>query len=462
MYAHTVGSFAKAIKTNQEKATVPITEARSFYTPEMTEIIDGLSDISSMINIVEMVTPTNHATERDAWLEEARQNRFVEPNFQYDKDLLARIITMRPKFREIKIKADGLIHNELGNSANSAQKLTLFYMLRNRVLAVEKALDFAHQIYTGNHQALRGSAQAIYGTPTTIDMAHRYVEELNRGGGKETASDTSHVEIGNKLKEVRIDAQGIKRAFIWAAEQCGFSKTRPVLVMPKASSIDVRDTSSDGPMVVIPEDKLISGMRLLELVGHEVLCHWRDSENAQILLPGFGGGALKAYDEAIYEGHAVTCDYQTCLKYTGEAAKLAQPYYVIAESLAKEGLAFPTVADEIYRLKPQTGNTEHTVLSKTWLITYRAFRGSNGQNNIQRRYAFSKDRAYFEGRLLARELIDAGLGHLLDLGTLGEKDLSMITAAFKVEPKDFTYGFPEDILDTLADKIIAGDFTAIQ
>lgn len=466
MEISTIQEKVGVIADGQKKAKTSIKEARNFYSDELRELLCELKDISKLINILEMVTPTNYIKARDDWMAAARNESFTEPRFVYNKDLLTKISYMRPQFQALQEKLDEWLFPRLEDKRTPPEEAVLLRLFVKRMSAIGDALELGNRMLNlRDNYTLSTVIIDIYGVPETYDEALAFAKELQRGGGVNFSKDLSHIQTGENLKKISVNAEGIRKAFLWAATQCGFGATRPVII-EAASSIDVRDTSSIGPEVVIPEDRQVNGLKLLELVGHEILAHWRDSENTQDLLPYFGGGAIKAYDEVLYEGHALAYDYRTQIKYRGEAARMMRPYYVIAETLAiHDGFSFPMLAHDIYHMILPENPTEERLektLTETWKTCYRTFRGSSGYNDKLHSYAFTKDRAYFEGRILANELEKAGLGHLLNLGTLSLDDLVEIAQVFKIEKDDFEYPDPENLLEELADKIIAGDFTAVQ
>lgn len=475
----TVDDLVKVITNEQARKDLPsIRRAQDFYSSKLVDAMEKLGDISGKINLIEMVTPTNYTSERERCVNMALiANHFPVPEFSYDEELLSEIAGLRPHFTEVKMDYFGSLKQRLQEmventpdvaikqafTSSVTPEAAIRQILASRIASVEAAIDLAEQMLDHNAVEMANTIQMIYGEPSReiVFQAKTFAKELANNEGMDINTETSQAEIGKKLKEVSISDKGIKQAFRWAADYCGFGDTRPIWILPNASRIDVRDTSSDGAMVVIPEGRQVDGLKLVELTIHEVLCHWRDSENCQKLLPKLGGGPLKAYNEVLYEGHAVGCDYETGLKYSGSARKLSLPWYSLAEAMALEGRDFVSVTDELYRLIRPTVSTDKTAVNRTWMAAYRTFRGINGTNDLARSYAFTKDYAYFSGRLWSDRLKAAGLGHLLDLGTLSPNDLLTLASAFKIEPDVFEYPFPNELPDKLVQKILDGDFTVI-
>ena len=110
-------------------------------------------------------------------------------------------------------------------------------------------------------------------------------------------------------------------------------------------------------------------------------------------------------------------------------------------------------------IRPTVENDSNAIF-KTWQACYRTFRGYNPKSTRDQfeYYAFTRDKAHFEGQLHAAILKGVGLEHFLDLGALDMVDLYILSTVFKIEPTDFKYPYQEGILDELADMIIDGKF----
>lgn len=405
---------------------IPLSAMTEYYTPKLTAYLQNLGRVAQTMNIVEMVTPVNAGVEKQKWLEKAARGRLTNPSFQYNRSLLAGIAKRQALigqllegFHEMR---KSLSREDPGEALRS---MTLY-----RFLMVQTTINVANSMLKGDDDATGCEVKTIFEYPTeeTVDEARDFLEELLAGSGY-TQEDTSELKrIRRRLKKMEFNAEQIRENFIWMAEQCGIAGTRPVEISEITTAIDVRDTSSRGAVVSIPADRKVSGLKVIELAGHEVLCHWCDSERAKTALPLLGGGALKPADETLYEGHAVLTDYYTKLMLGRKAPWQAQPFYVLAIAMAAKGNSFAECARRMFDLIRPLKQSDEAALKQTWTVCYRVFRGSRGdQDNCDYKYAFAKDQAYFVGRKLAESLALTGQDELLRLGTLTTYDIKCLS-----------------------------------
>lgn len=72
-------------------------------------------------------------------------------------------------------------------------------------------------------------------------------------------------------------------------------------------------------------------------------------------------------------------------------------------------------------------------MALTWTTCLRVFRGSSGN---EKGYVFTKDRAYFEGRVIAERLHEEKLDSILEISTLSEKDIQVLRTVVAFEQKE--------------------------
>ena len=420
---------------------IPLTAVREYYTPELTKFLQDLGKIAAGINIVEMVTPVNAKACREKWMELARHGRWTNPSFKYDLDLLAKVAGLGSQLDDVLEGSDKVFATLSQDGGGEA----LRWMTSDRIEELEREIAIAEMVTNLTSDSwvsemvrplLPELVTDIYGAPTTetVQEAYAYAKVLADGGGHDLADDDRRKEVRRKLNAVELTAEGIREGFLWVARECGFAETRPVEISDTATAIDVRDASSKGAVVVIPRDRKISGTKLIQLCGHEILCHWQDSERAAKVLPLLGSGALKPAGERLYEGHAVFSDYHVRLLLGEKAQRQQLPFYILAIEAAKAGRSFGAVANELYRYIRPTKTTDEEALAATWNTCFRVFRGSAGdQDNSKLRYAFTKDAAYFEGRMLAEELHEQDLDSILQIATLSVDDVDILGEVVEFE-----------------------------
>ncbi|MCB9651119.1 MAG: DUF1704 domain-containing protein [Deltaproteobacteria bacterium] len=201
------------------------------------------------------------------------------------------------------------------------------------------------------------------------------------------------------------------------------------------SAIDVRDKSSDGPVIGIP-DKARSPKKYLELLRHEIDMHARQSMNGHFMF-GFAGGALKVDEETWYEGLAKHNEIELMREMFGDDSQPTMPYFTFAIRMAEEGKSFLEVFDAMAKLRMAAGSSEKLALSNAWNATYRVFRGHIDTANPDA-YAMPKDQAYLRGWMLQAQLSERGLSHLNEAG-IGPLDGPELLSRFDFGPEDLMF-----------------------
>ncbi len=369
---------------------------------------EEVEKLTSTINPIEVVTPLNIQQIKLEWIKQAKGGYLSNPVFRYNESLLNDIIHNEYDLRVFLEEVNNT------NSSNSAESFYLDYLkdvTYDAVLTVKMAKAMLCQDDYGLAQIILEK----YGRADSAIV--QYADELAQTGfTKKTAVEPNN-EL-QKLREAKLDATFIAELFTWTMEQYEkFSqnaKIWPVEVLDNCSAIDVRDKSSFGyPIVAIPKTREVNGIKLAELIGHEIECHWRNSQNARLL------GLPKVDDETIYEGIAKLKDYRFNERYGTDVSEPA-PYYILAQQYASSGASFAGTASylmERYGLKPE----------KAWIYAYRTFRGSSDMGNSAH-YAFTKDRAYLEGFLYVQQA-DANpqFRSFLSFGTLSKNQLEKLS-----------------------------------
>lgn len=434
----------------------PIETLSNLYTVNLTEALGELAEIAGTISPVEMVTAVNHGVERDKWLEQAWKGKFTTPEFKYNRELLEVIWQKRNKLgsAEAKINAalSGLTEDPAGN--------VLRKLVEARLEDVKSIVGVAGAILKGDALAAKSGMLAIFGLPSMrLIRRAKAMIETQKAGNYATHERTILTESARKqLAEIKLDANAVRRVFLWAAEEYGLSGTRPIVVREGATAVTVYDAAIGGASVVIPADYEKNALQMPQLVAHEIGCHWRDSENMKLWLPQIGSGALKPLDELFYEGHAVTTEYEIDLRAKGVVREIRRLYYPVAIDFAyKEELLFGETAQKLYEIVKSEAEPKEATLQDVWRTTYRVYRG-NPQMRVRSGYAFTKDRAYYAGRLLAHDLKATGLGYLLDYGTLSVNDLTTLMPVFQLK-SDGKMPYPDQDLTTdLYRRLLRGEF----
>lgn len=432
-----------------------LSEMPTYYTRQLTHFLTSLGEVSRTMNIVQGVTPLNAGEEKRKWLEKAARGEWTNPSFRYDTNLLASWVRYDRQMQEL----GEMMAAALETVSNEQAGKVLCQIAENRyeeicyTICLAKAMLSDPDPDVGADTAL----ELIFGNPSkeTVEAARRYARCLADGEGKDRQDNAELKRIRRRLKGLEFNAEQIRETFIWMAEQCGFADTRPVNISETTTSIDVRDRALDGPEVSIPFDRKVSGLKLVELTRHEICCHWGDSERAARALPLLGSGDLKPADETPYEGHATWTDYYTHLLLGDKAPQQQLPFYAMAMDYARHGHNFAETAAYMYSYVRPTKLSDEAALAQTWTTCFRVFRGSRG-NGDYNRYAFTKDKAYFEGRLLAEKLHAQKLDSVLEISTLSKSDIDLLMTAVEFERKEIDQAQEMQNLRKLVDHLLDG------
>ncbi|MCR4324328.1 MAG: flavohemoglobin expression-modulating QEGLA motif protein [Candidatus Curtissbacteria bacterium] len=274
------------------------------------------------------------------------------------------------------------------------------------------------------------------------------------------------------LKNLKLNARQIKEAFEWALAEYGILQDEKqngpafrVSISKTSTSIDVRDKSKTGPRISIPADREVTGDKLLELIGHEVEGHSRQSVNGQLLF-AVGGSNLKIDSEELYEGLAKRYDEAFRLEFFGEESGTPKPFFVFATQMAQDGKSFFKIfEDQIERhlrteLKIPTSQklpkyiddeSWEKALESAWKTTYRVMRGHINTKNTKK-FAMTKDLSYLLGWLLDKKLVKAGKGYLNEAAILDHrslpalKELGLSESSLPLPYKNVAKLYWEDIL----------------
>ena len=390
-----------------------------------------IAQIAMQLNPVELVTPTNAASEKKGFLKAYNAGFAVNPVFKYNKRVLRQASKLRKELESLKAEFEGLADKYPATCTDDPEKeLAVKNIIRDRILDAIITCEMAKAILEGNDATLASLSAEKYGSPTCTMVGNAY--EAAQDAGKKYGGVLDR-ETMKALKGMRFEAQEIMHYFERALELYGI-KDWIVVMDDQATAIDVRDKNISGrPLVVIPSARKVDGAKLLELIGHEIECHLRSSENArcfwaetlteeyQPLVPLLA----KSDNEFVYEGYAKQND----VRVTGSDA-LPTPNYLIAMHQAFRGEAFVTAFEVVAGFEVQKGVSEKTAQSRAWTAAYRVFRGcSSTANDGTTPFAFQKDFAYFAGYRTVSE------NDHLDFSSMAMRDIAKLTeAGFELKP----------------------------
>lgn len=427
-------NIVKEISEGKAKARVSLADLQR-QMPELDEIAEELAEATAGINTVEIVTPANAKAEQELWMTMANEGKFIDPEFEYDLELLAEVTD-----RQLAIKR--LLKKLLDMQVVTDEETLVWKMMIQRAEDALKSISLAESIYQADDRGSVRNVLAKYGQPDRelVTRAWDLAGELQEKRTPDKTEAELTAEQQALLNEKKCDAAEIRRWFQRALELNGIAGMWPVVIDEKARAINVQNRSASGRRIVIPSDREASAMKVLELIGHEIECHARDNANGTVMLHDLGGGTLKTDCEILSEGHAKLSDIEFARKYQGKILPAPKPWYVLAISWAKSGMAFSKVAGRLYDLMLSCGMKPETALKTTWATAYRVFRGICDCTNPYG-YAFTKDMSYLVGQMMASELEDAGLAYYLEIGILSPEDLVRIASTVKISPEKIAYPY---------------------
>jgi hypothetical protein len=387
------------------------------------ELFELTKKVSSEIDFLEVITPDHLringeektlADTKKTWVAAAKKGEYLDVSFVYDRERLLKYNQKKDALEDLKIQ----ISNKLKKTRNSAahfQLVNYLTVVTNQLRVIEIANQLAQ-------------SQSAVITDVGLDQINRFIENYLRmiyGSPDESivkmVSDVTperlkprrHMtkipaETRQKLAETKVSsvqlADMMKEVMAYYSDIIGHDVSYKIVIDDKSTACCVYPRYSDGePRIVVPGNKEYSLQRAIELVAHEICVHWLDNVlGAEYML-------LKEGDDTMAEGHALANESMIHQKYSG-SDYIPKPFYIYAMKLANSGKTFAEIGKEIiekYQCEP--GNA--------FTAAYRVLRGSVGEHNLSN-FAFTKDRAYFEGYMFAESLIKKGEAGYLDFSVL--------------------------------------------
>lgn len=222
-------------------------------------------------------------------------------------------------------------------------------------------------------------------------------------------------EIEKLLEDNEFDADDIKAYLDFALDEGGLRYGGiEVIISENDKSVDVRpsDQNYDHPVIIVPGDKKLTGMKLMRLIAHEIGCHVVQNKYNYEL--GLEGASFGKDWEALQEGFAVRNAIKIENDIIGKEQSgfeiMTNDYYILAMDKIKQGYNIGEVYDYIYNLEKEEfiadgkdeekSNKEADKEAKK--VLQRVFRGMYP-------FYFPKDLAYFKGQVMAKKVEEEGV-----------------------------------------------------
>jgi hypothetical protein len=424
--------------------------------PRFREITRELKELTGTWNPVEVYTadPESIATEKVAFFAALDQGEVHNPELTYSHAESMDVDEPYEKLLEMlgEVKATKI---DKGDRISRVARAALIAKIKDDMATCEmvrgiqrKDEALIKRAITEKYQPLDDGLLAVAEKTYERDCTPKDPEQ--ESGGLLTQEEKEY------LKETKFKAEEIKAAFIWALEEMGIHASDKsadgfqVVIDEKATSIDVRDKSINGPTIFIPTTREVTGKYLLNLLAHEIGSHARQSMNGHRLFE-IGGGPLKIDDETLYEGLAMRAERNLSTELFGEDASVASAKYTLGIEIASRGGSFTDIYHRIHdvtlheELKiapsadlPPPDEIPEKIREKAkaegWRVAYRVMRGHTDMSNPEG-YAMTKDLAYLRGQEIDRELQEVGLGHLNEAAILDGAGLRLVQE-FNLTPDD--------------------------
>ena len=454
--------------------------------PAFVEIVEQLRKLTRTWNPVELVTPSAESMRREKELFFAAFDKGNDyyPKFTYTH---AQNINLDSQ-RAMRILQKALEHISAFRPENRSEqiaKVVLYYKVRDDLATAQllkglkegsdeqigKALakkyttiddelvSIAEKMY---QQSILSSAKSGSAESTELPTESELTELTKSVEPAENSVPLLSSEQQKLLTSVEMTAEETKTAFDWLLDEYGMSRTvdRPgfkTIISDEVYSIDVRDKSVQPMTIFIPKERLagkMTGLKLLELMYHEIEGHARQSMNGRVLT--VGGGELRVDEEVLYEGLAKRLDTRFHREFLGKKEGIPQTYYVFAVQMAEQGASFPEIFKDqfnrqlhkILKIPHDQPLPDETNLSpqhlmeaknKAWKYTYRVMRGHIKTTNKEG-YAFAKDLAYLRGYLLDKALVESGNGYINELAIMQVNALQLV-AEIDFQSEDLPFPF---------------------
>ena len=390
--------------------------------------------------------------EVDLFLERRKDDGGYKPTFTYPEMDKLDIQKAENDLKNLKI-----IEENVENETNQNVKNIVLEM----IVVVKAKINILLEIKEGSSEKAFENAKIAYGDidDQVCQKAEKYhrkkIEFLKRNREKGIVKS----DLERELEETMFNAEDIKEYFDLALGKGNLRYNNlEVIIDEEATAIDVRssDPNYDHPVILIPLDRKVNGLRLLQLVAHEIGCHVVQNNNNYKL--GLEGLSFGRDWETAQEGFAVRGETKIKKVILGDSMldfeyNVFSAYFILAMEKIKKGADFGEVYDYIFDLKKEEflveeddeGKVEEKASRETKMVLRRVIRGMYP-------YYFPKDKAYFEGQFMALKIEEEGIDKYPRQARV---DPAFVSDLIKigVYPKSYTYEKELEAATNVADQI---------
>ena len=363
------------------------------YAKKIYEIAIGYEDICSFIN-PQGIKGRSFNEEIDFYLISQKKNSNYLPKFIYPKlqiinseKLKKKIIELQYVEQEVIEEKNKYLKNVILETINITKaKINIFIELKNE--NKKEAFKYAQIAYGDINNNLVKKAENNY------DRKIKFLKNKKRKSEEELI-----------LEKKEFFAEDIKFYFKIAIDKINLVKKVKVIINKDAKNISF--CCNSGGVIIIPIDRKVNGIKLFELIAHEIGTHVFvniSSEESGFYNLNFGRSS-----EALHEGFAIRNEIEIKKKILGNLYNdfeiKSKPYTILAMKKIKDGSEIGEVYDYIFNLRKKE------YLAEGYSKTESEKKSSKNTKGVLRRvyrgfypYYFPKDKIYFEGEFLAKKI----------------------------------------------------------
>lgn len=429
-----------------EKHVVPV---REHLSPALKDAAEKLQDMSNKLNPVELYTPEKDIRDKEkaTFIEAFERGDIYQPQFSYKN---AEDIDYEGQQRKLYDIISDIHRYEPQNEAERLARIALNANAKDTMAT----LQLAEGIQKKDERLIKTAMHQKYPAVDAwlLDIAQKEYEKRARGERDVVTPGDLSADEQEYLMKKRLNAEDIAEAFIWALKQYNMYRENDqdgpgfrVRIDQQATAIDVRDKSSEGPIIVIPSHRNDNAAKILSLISHEIEGHARQAMNGKRL---FDLG--RSDEETLYEGLAMRLEDAFMSKHFGNRS-MPSPYYVLAIQKADTGGSFYDVFQDCLERElhvalqipvneplpsKDTINPEkyNKAMTNAWSTAYRVMCGHTDMSNPAG-YAMRKDAAYLRGYFMDQQLRDQHLSHLNEANIISLDGLQLL-ARLKIDEND--------------------------
>ena len=346
--------------------------------------------------------------EIDLFLEKRKEESNYEPVFTYPEMDKLDIQELKDDITNIED-----IEEDVENEINENVKNVILEM----TTIIKAKINILIEIKNGNPEKAFENAKIAYGDidDQLCQKARECYEEKIKFLEEKREKGIVKSDLEKALEENKFNAEDIKKYFDLSLDKGNLRYNNlEVVIDEETTAIDVRpsDQNYDHPVIVIPLKREVDGMKLIQLITHEIECHVaQNKHNYELGLEGLSFG--KDWETA-QEGFAMRSEAEIKKEMLGESyldfKVQSGAYYILAMEKIKDGSEIGEIYDYIFNLK------EEEYLAEGYNKKESEEKASKGTKITLRRvtrgmypYYFPKDKAYLEGEFMALEMEKEGV-----------------------------------------------------